>query len=631
MGRGLPFYESLSFKIIVGVLFILFLGMGSLSFLLYNFHKNQLLETLQVSITNMSHMVANGLKHAMLENRMDKIQDMIRDISQEEGVERVMLLNKKGVIKVAHDPRLINVTIPIDDAACQICHRLPRQARGTTVIFQTAEGEQVFRNVTPIANTSSCYPCHDPKDKLNGVMIIDFSMAKINGQLVANMKQMFIWSLIMTLLLIGVIWLLIDRLVIKKLGAFLRVAPLIGKGQLDHSIQIRGRDEMAQVASCFNQMLDDLKHSLTIKEAAQQKEYLENVIDSMDDSIMVVDRDYRIVTANRAFLNKAKLSKEEVIGQPYHFVLHHSTVPGNGLDRGLLEKVFNGAGLQKTIYSYLDDEGQECWMEVYLSPLRNQKEEVIQVIEVMRDITERKQLEAQLIHSERLASLGMLASGISHEIKNPLASITTALEGMQRRIKQHTSLGPEDFAKYQRYLDLIQKDAERCKAIVDKLLLLSSKSKPYADLIDINHALEDTISLLEPEISQRNITVYREFALDLPLFRGHESELRQVFLNIILNGIQAVDKDGWLRISTCKEGDQLKITFKDNGCGIEKQDLKRIFEPFFTTKPMGGGTGLGLFISQNIIRRHRGQIMAESQPGKGTTFTILLPINPQMD
>jgi PAS domain S-box-containing protein len=628
MNKNFPFYDSLSFKIIGGVVFILCSGMGLLSYFLYNFHKSQLLETLQVSITNMSNIVADGLKHAMLENRLDKIQNMVLDISKGEGVERVMLLNKKGIIKVAHDPKLINTIIPIEDAVCQICHQLPRQARGTTVIFRTKEGEQVFRNVTPIANTTPCYPCHNPKDKLNGVMIMDFSMTKINSQLAGNMRQIFIWTLIMAILLILVIRLLINRLIIRKLGAFLKVAPLIGKGQLDHSIQIKGKDEMAQVAQCFNQMLNDLKHSLSMKEAAQQKEYLENIIDSMDDSIMVVDQGYRIVTANRAFLTKTKLSKEEVMGQFCYMVLHQSATPCNGIGSCQMEKVFREGGLQKTIYSYQEETVGERWVEVYFSPLRNQQGEIIQVIEVMRDITERKQLEAHLIHSERLASLGMLASGISHEIKNPLASITTALEGMQRRIKQHTKLEAEDFTKYQRYLDLIQKDAQRCKAIVDKLLLLSSKTKSYTDLIDINQALEETISLLEPEISQRNITISKDLTPGLPLLRGHESEMRQVFLNIILNGVQAIEKDGLLKIATSRENDGIKIVFTDTGCGIEKQDLKRIFEPFFTTKPMGTGTGLGLFISQNIIRQHKGQIFAESQPGKGTTFTLLLPVNP---
>ena len=630
MRKTYPFYKGLSFKIIMGVVCILFAGMGLLSYSLYNFHRHQLIETLRVSITNMSNMVADGLKHAMLENRRDKILDIIHDISQGEGVERVMLLDKKGIIKVAPDSRLIDTIIPIQDTTCQICHQMPEQERGTTVVFRTEKGTQVFRNVTPIANTSQCHSCHDPKDKLNGVMIMDFSMARINSQLAANMKQIFVWALIITLLIIIVIGFLMNKLIIRKLGEFLKVAPLIGNGQLEHSINVKGQDEMGRVAQCFNQMLEDLKHSLSIKEAAQQKDYLESIIDSMDDSILVVDRGYRIVTANRAFLTKTGQGKEAIIGQLCHQVSRQSSTPCNGLAICQIEKVFKEGELKKSIYSYNNGDGEERWVEAYFSPLRNQQGEVIQVIEVMRDITERKQLEAHLIHSERLASLGMLASGISHEIKNPLASITTALEGMQRRIKQYSTLEPEDFTKYQRYLDLIQKDAERCKAIVDKLLLLSSKAKPYPDLININQTLEDTISLLEPEISQRNITVDKALAPDLSLLRGHESEIRQVFLNIILNGIQAIENGGLLRIITRANKDRVTITFSDTGHGIEKQDLKKIFAPFFTKKGVGKGTGLGLFISHNIVRKHQGDILVESKPGEGATFMVILPINPKL-
>ena len=136
--------------------------------------------------------------------------------------------------------------------------------------------------------------------------------------------------------------------------------------------------------------------------------------------------------------------------------------------------------------------------------------------------------------------------------------------------------------------------------------------------------------MLEPEISQRNITVDKALAPDLSLLRGHESEIRQVFLNIILNGIQAIENGGLLRIITRANKDRVTITFSDTGHGIEKQDLKKIFEPFFTKKGVGKGTGLGLFISHNIVRKHQGDILVESKPGEGATFMVILPINPKL-
>jgi two-component system NtrC family sensor kinase len=157
--------------------------------------------------------------------------------------------------------------------------------------------------------------------------------------------------------------------------------------------------------------------------------------------------------------------------------------------------------------------------------------------------------------------------------------------------------------------------------------MLSRKTKPDLVNVDINSIISETISLLEHEASENDIQIVEELALDLPIIMADESEMRQVFLNIILNGIQAIGEQGTIKIQTQWNDSQVRITINDSGCGIPKEELKRIFEPFFTRKPVGEGTGLGLFICHTIVKKHMGEISVKSQLGQGTTFEIILPVN----
>lgn len=627
---NLGFYNKLSSKIILGVIVLLFLFMGIFSYSLYTFYRNQLIETLRVSITNMSNLIAHGLEQAMLENRLDVVKEMTENLSKGEGVEGIMILNKKGVIRISPDLKRVGEVVPLENPTCQICHQVAIKNRGTTVIIKPVAEPEVFRNVTPIPNGPRCQSCHNPKDKLNGVLIMDFSMSKINSQLSSNIKVIIVWTIIMASAMILVISLLMNRLVIKKLKQFLKITSHIGNGNLDERINIRGKDEMGLLADHFNKMTADLKQYLKMKEIEKQKEYLENMINSIDDGIMVVDRDYRIVTVNNAFLFRTKRSKEEVIGDLCYSVSRKYSSPCTEDDKSQMcpaQKTFETGNLQKTTYTYYNGEtSKDVYMEIYCSPLRNEQEEVFQVIEVMRDITERKQLEAQLIHSERLTSLGFLASCISHEIKHPLTSILTGIEGLLRTIKGPSGLDPEVHKKFLRYLELIQKEGDHCKAIFDKLLILSRKSRGSFDFLDINKSIAETVSLIEHEFIENEINVVQALCRDLPLIKARDSEMRQVFLNIILNGIQAIGKNGTIKITTGRDDNNVKIVFEDTGYGIRNEDLKRVFEPFFTRKPAGKGTGLGLSICQNIIRQHNGEIFVESELGKGAKFTIILPI-----
>jgi two-component system NtrC family sensor kinase len=239
------------------------------------------------------------------------------------------------------------------------------------------------------------------------------------------------------------------------------------------------------------------------------------------------------------------------------------------------------------------------------------------VEERTKELTE---IQDHLFQSEKLASLGKLAAGIAHEINNPLGGIL---------IYSHLLL--EDAPKkspYHENLKKIVKETSRCKDIVKGLLEFARPKEPEASLININDIVENSLALMERQALFQNIKIKKSFTPNIPKIIADSAQLQQVFMNIILNAAEAMDENGTLTLNTSLDGDKkyIKVKFSDTGHGIKKEDKKRLFEPFFTTKEVGKGTGLGLAISYSIIQKHKGTIDVESRVGKGSTFTVKLPV-----
>ncbi|MBS3818944.1 cache domain-containing protein [bacterium] len=229
-------------------------------------------------------------------------------------------------------------------------------------------------------------------------------------------------------------------------------------------------------------------------------------------------------------------------------------------------------------------------------------------------------MQAHLVQSEKLASLGKLAAGIAHEINNPLGGIL---------IYSHLLL--EDTQKdspYYKNLQKIVKETSRCKDIVKGLLEFARPEEPKMTHIDINKIADKSLSIVESQALFQNIQIKRNYSSELPKIVGDSAQLQQVFTNIILNAAEAMNGNGTLTISTSKnnQSNTIDVGITDTGEGIKEEDQKSLFEPFFTTKEVGKGTGLGLAISYSIIQKHNGSINVDSEPEKGSTFTVKLPV-----
>ena len=365
----------------------------------------------------------------------------------------------------------------------------------------------------------------------------------------------------------------------------------------------------------------DLAFIRGINERKQPEEKLRHAaeewratFDSITDLVSIHDKDFRLMRVNKAFADAFKMKPQEVIGKPCYEIVHGTNEPiPNCPHKQTLEdgKPHRAEYFEPHLGIHL---------EVATSPIFDDKGEVIGTVHIAKDITERKQTEAQLIVTDRLASVGELASGIAHELNNPLTSVI----GFAQLVldKDVADDVREDIA-------VIYREAQRTAEVVKNLLTFAGKHTPVKQMVNINSIIDKVLALRAYEQKVNNIEVVTHFDPDLPEIMADYFQLQQVFLNIIINAehfmIEA-HHGGTLTITTERAGDIIMASFADDGPGIGKENLGHVFDPFFTTKEIGKGTGLGLSICHGIITEHGGRIYAESELGKGATFVMELPI-----
>jgi signal transduction histidine kinase len=257
-------------------------------------------------------------------------------------------------------------------------------------------------------------------------------------------------------------------------------------------------------------------------------------------------------------------------------------------------------------------------VNVGATPLRDSHAAVVGSIVIVEDISTRVQLEEQLQISEKMASIGLLAAGVAHEVNTPLTGISSFTQMLLE------SAPPGDPTT--QVLEKIERQTFRAAKIVNGLLNLARPAQVDSGPCDVNAVVNDVLSLLEHQFRTGSIQVRKELSSHPPLVQGIEHKLQQVFLNLFLNARDAMPKGGWLTIVTRAERDGAVVEIADTGSGIPAEQLSRIYDPFFTTKEIGKGTGLGLSITYGIVQEHGGTITCDSQVGQGTRFSIRLPL-----
>jgi PAS domain S-box-containing protein len=357
------------------------------------------------------------------------------------------------------------------------------------------------------------------------------------------------------------------------------------------------------------------------RELSRSESYLRSLIEGADDIIFTVDTAGAISSMNSYGRRFFGLGRGQLAGKMLSDLMPCGV---SEKQQSIIRTVFEQGTREQATCSLVAG-GSERWLSINYTGIGNDEGQVIAALGIARDITERKQIEQQMTHTEKLASIGTLAAGVAHEINNPLAIIL----GFTELLREQAEPGTET----DEMLQTIERHGLNAKRIVENLLNFSRTSERKSDAVDLNASIETVLGVVGNTMALQQITLEKRLAPDLPKLQGESGELQQVFFNIVTNAISAMETGGVLTVTTECAGDaDIRICLSDTGPGIPRDIRPKIFDPFFTTKKVGEGTGLGLSISYGIIKRYGGDIVfetktAEEAPQSGTSFIITLPIH----
>lgn len=338
----------------------------------------------------------------------------------------------------------------------------------------------------------------------------------------------------------------------------------------------------------------------------------------IQEEAMVIDKNYRVVDMNEAMMKKLGRTSQDVIGRFCYQVGHHLDQPCTGRNHPCpLAEVYKKNEPCMTTHVHLDQDNNEIYYAISCYPLNND-EEIIGVIEILRDITPEIKVQKAQMQQEKLMSIGRLSAGIAHEINNPLTTIMTSSMMLQEELDPGNEMYEE--------LQIISNEAQRCRKIVQSLLDFARQTKPMQKLQDINAIIQESIYLTKKQAEFSDIVIKAELAEELPRIYVDKEQIQQLLINLTLNAVESTGAGGTITISTeyAADTEEVRIHVADTGRGIAKEDIEKIFDPFFTTREYG--TGLGLSIVHSIVERHAGSIKVDSKPGRGTRFTVALPV-----
>ena len=394
-----------------------------------------------------------------------------------------------------------------------------------------------------------------------------------------------------------------------------------GKGSL-----IDAATQMAAMSVNLSAHYEAAINSSVTQAREEHRRFTEAVLDALPVSLYVVDRDFRIVTWNRhREIGVQGIPRDSAVGRNVFEVL--SRYP-EGRVRQEFERAFRTGRIERIEQQTIAEDGSTKHWLVSKVPMRSPETgEVTHVITVGEDVTMRVEAMHAVSRADKLAAVGRLAAGVVHEINNPLATISACAEALEQRASEGAFDGTDGIEDLNEYLGLIKSEAFRCKSITTGLLDFSRMRTGDRHLLDVGDILRSSANLISHQKRGENITLELDIDENLPRINADGGQVQQAVIALATNAIDAMPDGGMIRFKAYPQHNSVAIEVEDNGVGIPAENLSKIFEPFFTTKEVGKGTGLGLSVCYGIITDHAGRLSVRSTPGKGTTFTILLPVN----
>ena len=460
-----------------------------------------------------------------------------------------------------------------------------------------------------------------------GTARIGLSRQRMEAQIAQTRRQLGLLAAV-TLVLGGLVSAVVARRIVRPVRQLADGAAAIARGDLDQRIEAVTSDEIGRLAAAFNEMVGQLRQQRADLETAHAtlrqrfaelsdlKSYTDHILGSLATGIITLDLEGRVVTLNPAGEALTGCVTASVGGRACGDAFAH--LPE--LRDLLLQTLASRFGLAPVSLVLSRGEAAAVPVEVTITPLKGGEGQALGVIAALRDLSAVRQLEEQLSRSDRLAALGTLAAGLAHEIKNPLTSVMTFSRHVARRFAD------ERFR--QRFQSVVPRELERINRIVEDLLRLARPSRLALAPVHLPEILDQALDLYGNQIEAKCVRVVRDYPLGLPPVPGDSEHLYQALVNLVTNALDAMEQGGTLtiRAARAEEADRqcLRIEVTDTGAGIGPAETASVFNPFFTTK--ASGTGLGLAIAHKIIDDHGGTISFQSVAGRGTTFTVLLPL-----
>lgn len=491
--------NKISHKLIaVGIVTIAIVGI--FSYFLTKSNQRTFILKVEHYANQLSEMIKSSTKSDMLFYRRERVHEIIDTIGQQEGIEKVRIFNKEGIIIYSSDKPVIGTMVDKRAEACYGCHTADQPLERLSIsertrIFQLEDEVRSLGIINPIYNEPSCWlaDCHVHRQdqKVLGVLDVSMSLAEVDRLTRENQTKVVLLTIAAIILISVFLWFFFQRLITRPVQHIVAATNAVSAGNLSYKLEVKRNDELGHLGNSFNEMTHNLAEAQT-----------------------------------------------------------------------------------------------------------------------------------QLYHSDKLASIGRLAAGVAHEINNPLTGVLTYSSFLLKRTKDDPELKSD--------LEIIVRETKRCREIVKDLLDFARPSSANRKFLNLNDVIERALSIVANQLSFNHVVVHKELNDSLAEASIDDGQLQQVFINLFVNASDAIgEKGGKLSLSSSavhsdgKEYIQIKVT--DTGCGIAKENLSKIFEPFYSTKDQKG-TGLGLSVVWGIIDKHQGTISVESEIGKGSTITILIPV-----
>lgn len=596
----------------------------SLAFLIVfvRMYQGQLEQEMKMASFQVNRLFQVSLENAMLKRDLPGLREIVSRLGVQPGINKVLILNPVGEVRFANNENNLGKNLIGETAInCPDCINEKSLVEGYTGFMTDEKGNEILRSIKPVHNKQLCVQCHGSVDEnpINGILIVDYDAVGIRHS--ARNTTFILMSSGGMVVLIAVFagWLFMRNFVLIPISDLVKASRQLSAGKLDTRVSIKGEDEIAELGKAFNEMAASLEKS--IQTIMEKELFLQSLIDAIPDGIRVIDEDYCIIKANKAYCDQLNRGMDEVVNEKCFCSSHdHQNPCPSTMLTCPVREIANTNAPVKTVHQHIRKDGSSFYVEVVAAPMQinGESDKHKYIVESVRDLAE----QIKYSHEQKLATMCQLATGVAHEIRNPLSSIRIAL---QSTLRSFTSDHRDD-NKIHEYLELVDNEINKCIDVTERLLRLTQPASDTPQLVSVNKAITDVLILLHEDALQRKINVETDLQSPEVRIMSADSDIRMVIVNFIQNAFHAMPDGGLLKVSCYAEGDRSFIKFEDTGIGIEPESIMQIYDPFYSFRADEvEGTGLGLTICKTIIDIYDGEIEVESAIKKGTTFTITLP------